>query len=413
MGEWKESEIGTIPSDWTVGIFENDLRVQGRIGWKGYKTSDLVEFGPYVVGGAEIKSSIYLNLNNAQHLTREKFDESPEIMLKDGDVLLVTRGNLGEVGYFWKEYGEATINPSVIILSNFVGNSKFLFYYLISRQGNANVLSLSGGSSVPAIYQADVKKIKYPKPPNEEQTKIAEIVFSIDQKIDLLHRQNKTLEQLAETLFRQWFVEEADESWEAVKLKTLCEIITKGTTPTTLGKQFVSTGINFLKVESLTEDGDFIESKFAHIDLETDKLLSRSRIKTNDVLITIAGTIGRVAIVPERILPANTNQAIAIIRVNSEILNPVLIFLLLKSPVVINDFESRVVHAVQPNLSLGEIGDIGLRLPPKELLIKFSDEINLVFSKKEKNNIQIRTLTQLRDTLLPKLMSGEVRVNIK
>jgi len=92
----------------------------------------------------------------------------------------------------------ATINPSVIILKSFNGDSRFLFYYLISKQGQNNVLSLSSGSSVPAIYQAHVKELKYPKPLIEEQKSIADFFYSIDDKIDSLHRQNKTLEALAE-----------------------------------------------------------------------------------------------------------------------------------------------------------------------------------------------------------------------
>ena len=119
------------------------MRIKGRIGWKGYKTSDLVDSGPIVIGGTEIKSFIELNLRQVKHLSREKYEESPEIMLKDKDVLLVTRGNLGEVGFYHSKYGEGTINPSVIILNEFVGEAKFLFYYLISKHGNHQVLSLT------------------------------------------------------------------------------------------------------------------------------------------------------------------------------------------------------------------------------------------------------------------------------
>ena len=100
-----------------------------------------------------------------------------------------------------------------------------------------------------------------------------------------------------------------------VRLGDIATVITKGTTPTTLGYDFVDDGVNFVKIESITEDGVFLTDKFAHITTECDKKLGRSQLKTNDLLFSIAGAIGRTAIVTDDILPANTNQALAIIRV--------------------------------------------------------------------------------------------------
>lgn len=218
---------------------------------------------------------------------------------------------------------------------------------------------------------------------------------------------------MAETLFRQWFVEEAKEEWEDVKVKDVCLVITKGTTPTTLGKSFKENGINFIKAESLTDVGTFIPEKFAFIDDDTNNLLKRSQIIEGDVLITIAGTIGRIGYVTTDILPANTNQAIGIMRVDRQIINPYFLYCLFNSTEIKNDFDGRVVHAVQPNLSLGEIGDIEFKLPPPEVLAEGMQKIEGLFTKKNKNTSQIRTLTVLQDTLLPKLMSGEVRVEFK
>ena len=205
MIEVRETIIGKIANDWELGEFSKDINIQGRIGWKGYKTSDLVDEGPIVIGGTEIKSFIELNLSDVKHLSREKYEESPEIMLKDKDILLVTRGNLGEVGFYHAKYGEGTINPSVIILDKFKGDPKFLFYYLISRQGNHQVLSLTSGSSIPAIYQSEVKTLLYPKPSILEQKAIAKVLTSFDDKIELLQAQNKTLETMAQTIFKEWF----------------------------------------------------------------------------------------------------------------------------------------------------------------------------------------------------------------
>ena len=90
-------------------------------------------------------------------------------------------------------------------------------------------------------------------------------------------------------------------------------MITKGTTPTTIGYDFLDQGINFVKIESISESGKFLPGKFAHISIECHKELRRSQLENGDILFSIAGALGRVGIVDEEILPANTNQALSII----------------------------------------------------------------------------------------------------
>lgn len=102
------------------------------------------------------------------------------------------------------------------------------------------------------------------------------------------------------------------ESIKRVKLSDISELITKGTTPTTLGYEFQDEGVNFLKIECFDENGAFIENKIAHISDECNNKLKRSQLQAGDILFSIAGAIGRVAVVTEQMLPANTNQALAI-----------------------------------------------------------------------------------------------------
>jgi len=108
--------------------------------------------------------------------------------------------------------------------------------------------------------------------------------------------------------------------WEMKRLGDLSEVITKGTTPTSIGHQFVLEGINFIKIESISLNGGFIPGKFAYITEDGNDALKRSQLKKNDILFSIAGALGRTAIVPDEILPANTNQALAIIRLKNDAL---------------------------------------------------------------------------------------------
>jgi len=104
------------------------------------------------------------------------------------------------------------------------------------------------------------------------------------------------------------------EDWEVKKLGEITELITKGTTPTTLGFSFCKSGINFIKIENIDKFGNFNSKILNYIDLETNQKLKRSQLKNNDILFSIAGALGRTAIVTNDILPANTNQALSIIR---------------------------------------------------------------------------------------------------
>ena len=152
--------------------------------------------------------------------------------------------------------------------------------------------------------------------------------------------------------------------WRISTLGELSYRITKGTTPTTLGGRFTDSGIAFIKVESLTNEGSIDAAKVSYIDDNTNNLLARSKLEKGDVLFTIAGTIGRTALVKEDILPANTNQAVAIVRPNLDRVDPRYIYYALRDETRVERAHSRVVQSVQANFSLTELSAVEIPLPP-------------------------------------------------
>jgi len=169
-------------------------------------------------------------------------------------------------------------------------------------------------------------------------------------------------------------------------LGDIAEKITKGTTPTTYGKAFVSKGINFFKVETIASDGSFLPEKIVHIDQEThDKLLRRSQIEYGDILLTMAGAIGRVARVEDQsLVPANTNQAICLIRIKDEKWSPAFIKYFLMSSFGQAQLKEGTVQTAQPNISLAQISSIkvpnisrGTQDQISEILSKFDKKIEL------------------------------------
>ncbi len=187
--------------------------------------------------------------------------------------------------------------------------------------------------------------------------------------------------------------------WETAKIGDVCLRVTKGTTPTTGGGAFSDSGIAFIKVEAITESGGFLPEKFAYIDAETDERLARSRLKEHDILFTIAGTIGRVAQVTSDVLPANTNQAVAIVRPRRDMIYPRFLYYALRDSNRIQLAQSKVVQSVQANFSLGELGAIELPLPPQAEQRAIAHILGTLDDKIELNRRRNQTLEAMARAL--------------
>ena len=178
-------------------------------------------------------------------------------------------------------------------------------------------------------------------------------------------------------------------NWEKIKLGDLSEVITKGTTPTSIGYNFTDSGIKFIKVESLTESGEIIPNKVAYIDEDCHQVLKRSQLKKDDILFSIAGALGRIGIVKEDILPANTNQALAIIRLKKDS-NALVDFIAkyFNSNIVTDEIEKLRIGAAQQNLSLTQLNNLFVPLPPlpeQQRIVSILDEAFSVIERSRNN----------------------------
>lgn len=179
------------------------------------------------------------------------------------------------------------------------------------------------------------------------------------------------------------------------KVQEIAELITKGTTPTTLGFSYIDEGINFVKIESIDANGKFDKTKFAHISEECHVSLKRSKLQKNDILFSIAGAIGRTAIVSEDILPANTNQALAIIRLkkNNNDLN--FIRYQLSSASVIKQTEKQKQGVAQLNLSLKDIGNLEINVPSLPEQKKIASHLDTIQSAIDNKKQQLTALDEM------------------
>lgn len=194
---YKECKLRWIPKEWEEKIIDDVAWVNGRVGWKGYTVADLRETGPLALGAAHIDKENKLDLTNPIHLSVEKYLESPEIMVRFGDILIVQRGTIGKIVIIDKEIGEATINPSMVLLNNLKVNSAFLYFQLCSFIGQRQIEILTSQTGVPMISQEQIKNINLgiPKKPVETE-EIAKRLISIDKTIVNEQQQLKKLQQI-------------------------------------------------------------------------------------------------------------------------------------------------------------------------------------------------------------------------
>jgi len=256
-------------------------------------------------------------------------------------------------------------------------NTKFLYYFLKEARLNQH----AGGSSHPLVTQTLLNSLEYYFCSNStEQKAIAEVLSSLDDKIDLLHRQNKTLEELAQTLFRQWFVEEANDEWEKCKLSDVLEI-------------------KYGKDHKKLADGNIPVYGSGGIMRYADSFL----YDQESILIPRKGTLTNLFYIDE---PFWTVDTIFWSKINTEKVSGKFLFFFLKTM----DLSNLNVGSAVPSLTTKVLNEIKISIPSIDEQKKFNEYTDNAWEKMTSNKKQIKILENMRDTLLPKLMSGEVRV---
>lgn len=302
----------------------------------------------------------------------------------------------------------------------------YLYYMMINPAFKQNVRDNYGsGSAIPRIILKDFKRMPISYPSIKVQQRIISILRGIDAKIELNSKINANLQQQAQAIFKSWFVDfepfqdgEFVESelgpipkgWKVISLENVCSVITKGTTPTTLKRRFTDYGINYIKAESISNAHFIDKNKIAYIDQETHELLSRSKIQENDILFTIAGTLGRFCMVDKENVPANTNQAVAIIRADISKIHPCVLYSYFLGDWHTEYCNSRVQQAVQANLSLGTLKNMQIPYPDEVIMEKYRSIVEPLVVEVQHTNRENAVLENLRNALIPKLMNGEIDV---
>jgi type I restriction enzyme S subunit len=382
MSEWKEYKLAELSTKVGSGATP-------RGGDNSYKTS----------GISLIRSQNVLDLkfsnDGLAFIDDEQADELSNVTVQEGDILLnITGDSVARVCKVPKVVLPARVNQHVSIIRTNPDklDSDFLLYQLAARK--EELLSLAEiGATRRALTKGMIEEFPVKAPPLSEQRAIAAVLSSLDDKIDLLHRQNKTLEALAETLFRQWFMEEAEEGWEVGKLGDVITIFDSQRVPLSSVERDKMKEGQLYPYYGAATIMDYVNDYL--FDGEYLLMGEDGTVQTDDGYPILQLATGKFWV----------NNHAHIFQANVPYSN-FMLYILLKQ----TNISHIVTGAVQPKINQANLKSIEFPVAPMERVKEIVSITDGYWLKIKNNHEHIRTLTQMRDTLLPKLMKGEIRV---
>ncbi|MFT6907514.1 MAG: type I restriction enzyme S subunit [Oleiphilaceae bacterium] len=406
--------------------------------------------------------------NEVNFISDQKFSEIKKGRVESTDILMATRGSkLGKVAYYTEDiWGQPLINAQLLIIrcKDKRLYPKFLWYVLSSAEGQKQIESLKSGSAQPQLPVKDLKKFEVSYPAYERQCQIVNTLDSLNNKRNINRQTNQTLEQMTQAIFKSWFVDfeptrakiaaklngqdpervamaaisgkaiaeldqlspdtqqqlrttaalfpdklvdselgEIPEGWEVLGFKDIVEkyIDNRGKTP-----PISDSGIPLLEVKHLPEGSikpNLDTTKF--VDNETYRTWFRAHLQADDLMISTVGTIGRICMVPTG-KPLAIAQNLLGIRFKRKKMSPYFMYYQMDNDRFRHDVDARLVITVQASIKRKDLETIDLLSPSIELQNIFESTVKPFVGMQQTD--QQLVLSDIRDTLLPKLLSGEL-----
>jgi type I restriction enzyme, S subunit len=406
--------------------------------WTRYQTSELISEGKLTIGDGyraknselcSLKSGLVFaragNINqgfkfdNADYLAEKNLIRAGEKISEVGDVLFTSKGTVGRVAFVSDKTTRFVYSPQLSwwrIRDRSLIEPRFLYYWMFGREFFLQINSFKGQTDMAdCVSLKDQRQMYITLPPLSEQKAIAHILGTLDDKIELNQQMNGTLEAIAQAIFKSWFVDfdpvraKMDGRQPAGMDAATADLFPDEFEDSPLGK--------IPKGWSQYQLGDFLTLKRGY-DLPTPSreigtvpIISSSgfsgwhstaKVKEPGVVTGRYGTIGKVFFVNEEFWPLNTTLYVEDFKGNE----PRVAYYLLKSI----DFNVYVDKAAVPGVNRNHVHQESIVAPPLTVQRCFSTTLEPLWQKQSANTQEVKTLTAIRDTLLPKLMSGEIRM---
>ncbi|MGD1098858.1 MAG: restriction endonuclease subunit S [Thermoplasmata archaeon] len=402
-------EFDSLPSTWTRAAI-GDL-TEGKVGQEGPQRDTAftyVDISSIDRATKRITDPKELPVRDAPNRARQR--------LKAGDVLVsMTRPNLNAVALLPASLDGSIGSTGFDVLRTSKIDPRWLFYFVQTTPFIEAMSARVQGALYPAVRPKDIRSYSIPVAPLPEQHRIIEVIEGSFTRIDAAVRALKRVRMNLSRYMASVVKVACEDSRtkfpsRAGSLASFSETITKGATPTSYGHSFTETGPLFVKVESL--DGKVIRHDWcAHISLQTNAFLLRSQLRSGDLLYSIAGTLGRTAIVRPEDLPANTNQAVAIIRPKPG-LEPQYLRIVMNGPGIRTAKDQNKRGVGLSNLNLEQLRQIPLRVPPiqiqREIVVEVEKQTSFAEEVARETEVGLKRCDRLRQAILRMAFEGRL-----
>jgi type I restriction enzyme S subunit len=412
--------MNNLPKGWTENTLKELIKIKGgkRLP-KGQSLVLMKTNHPYIRITDLDNNSV--KKGQLQFITNDVFSIISRYIVNTNDIILSIVGTVGLVSLIDSYLNNANLTENCVKLTPLDKEYlyyKYFFYYLISNNGQYEINKNTVGAVQKKLPIYGIENIKIYLPSLIEQKAIADILSSFDNKIELLKEQNKTLETMAQAIFKEWFVKfnypnatgemidseigKIPKDWKIGKIKDVGKIIC-GKTPSKFNEKNYGNEVQFIKIPDM-HNNIFILNTIDNLskigaDSQKNKYLSKGSI-----CISCIATVGLVAITTTT---SQTNQQINSIIPINEFCTEFIYFSLIKLKQYLSNLGSGTVTL---NVNTTTFSNIEIIIPNETNIGNFNKIVNPMFNKIKNNTFQIQALQNTRDTLLPKLMNGKLRI---
>ena len=413
MEELKEYKVAEVIEEISMGPFGSNIKVD-----------NFIDSGIPVLNGSNLQG-FKLNEDSFNYVSQEKADSLGKANAHKGDVVITHRGTLGQIVYIPEDskYKQYVISQSQfrLKLNQDLIRPDFFVYFFHTRLGQHRILMNASQVGVPALARptSTFKEVLVPVPSMDVQIKVMDILHSLDDKIEANRRINENLEQQAQALFKSWFVDfepfrdgEFVESelgmipkgWRVGTLGEIGDIVGGSTPSKSKPEYYTDKGIAWLTPKDLSISNNKFTSK-GEIDITEEgyKSCSTKLMPKGSVLFSSRAPIGYITIAKNDIC---TNQGFK--SVVPKLAGTAFIYFFLKLST--KDIENKATGSTFKEASGALMKSLQLIIAPERILHDFESLMKPLFTQQEVLEDESRRLSELRDTLLPKLMSGEFKV---
>ena len=411
------------------------------------KANDYISDGIPFISAADLGDGRIQN-GGVKRITQTAYDRLRSGKISVKDILFCLRGSIGKIAFVRAGETGAIASSLVIVRAGERVDPHYLYFLLGSPAGQQAAMSLNNGSAQPNLSVGQLQQVRVPLPALELQRSIAEILRSLDDRITLLRETNATLEAVAQALFKSWFVdfdpvrakmegrapegihestaalfpdalEESDLGWvpKGWRMSHLADLTSAhhGSIQTgPFGSQlhasdYVDFGVPVVMPKDIKERRVMTDSVARVAQKDADRL-SRHKLMAGDIVFSRRGDVERHALIAEREAGWLCGTGCLLLRPGKSWRSSTFLSMALDAVQARTWLVQHAVGATMPNINTGILGSVPVLLPPDALLSAFEDVVSATELQRSYNSSAAETLATLRDTLLPRLISGQLRL---